>query len=132
MKYSCLLYTSSACRTLGHARSVVAVVADSLIDDGQMVDDLDSAFFLMGAVTHAGTATDTHSFAVLHGSSAKIFGAAANSNFGTDRQQFDDVVRANGSAFAAARAETFVDNRQSVFTHVHSTEGAGTGAVTKT
>ena len=97
-----------------------------------MVDDLDSAFFLMGAVTHAGTAADAHCFAVLHSSGTKIFGAAADGNFSTDRKQFDDVVRANGSAFAAARAETFVDNRQSVFAHVHSTEGAGTGAVTKT
>ena len=132
MKEPLIIFVDGTSRALGQAGSIVTGVADVLVDDGQMVDDLDSPFFLVRAVTHAGTAAEAQGLAVLHSRSAEIFGAAADADFGTDRQEFDDVVRANGSAFAAARAETFVDNRQSVFTHVHSTEGAGTGAVTKT
>ena len=94
-----------------------------------MVDDLDSSFFLVRAVTHAGTAAEAQGLAVLHSRSAEIFGAAADADFGTDRQEFDDVVRANRSAFAATRAERLVDDRQAIFTHAHSAERAGTRAV---
>ena len=122
-------FVDGTSRALGQAGSIVTGMADVLVDDGQMVDDLDSPFFLVRAVTHAGTAAEAQGLAVLHSRSAEIFGAAADADFGTDRQEFDDVVRADRSAFTAACAERLVDDRQAIFAHAHSTERAGTRAV---
>ena len=122
-------FVDSTGRALGQAGSIVTIVADVLVDDSQMVDNLDGSFFLVRAVTHAGPAAETQGLAVLHSRSAEIFGAAADADFSTDRQEFDDVVRADRSAFAAARAERLVDDRQAIFTHAHSAERASPRAV---
>ena len=94
-------FANSAGRALGQAGCIVTMVADILIDDSEMVDDLDGFFVFVRAVAHAGTAAQAEGFAVLHSRSAEIFGAAAYAYFCTDRKQFNYVIRADTIKSAA-------------------------------
>ena len=124
-------FANSTGRALGQTGCIVAMVADVLIDNSEMVDNLDGFFVFMRAVTHAGTAAQAEGFAVFHSRSAEIFGAAAYAYFCTDRKQFDYVVRADTGTFATAGADVFIDMRQAIFAHCHGTKGTAAYAVAK-